>query len=309
MVSKVSVFCLMGPTASGKTDLAIEFCQRFPFEIISVDSAMVYQGMDIGSAKPDRETLKKAPHHLIDLISPNKAYSAANFCQDAKRVIEQVIAKGNIPLLVGGTMMYFRALQQGLSDMPAADEAVRQAINDQAKELGWEALYRQLAQVDAVAANQIHSNDSQRIQRALEVYRLTGTPISIWWQKQKQKQQYHFVNMALFPQKREFLHACIARRLHHMIADGFLEEVKGLVAKWSLNADMPSMRSVGYRQAWLYLNGELDYQQFVDKSIVATRQLAKRQLTWLRTWPNTHYLEPSQINLPIQIHDLISSKL
>lgn len=286
-----TVLCLMGPTASGKTALACELVGRFPVEIISVDSAMVYRGMDIGTAKPTPEELLRAPHHLLDILDPPETFSAAEFCQAANRLIEAIHARGNIPLLVGGTMMYFHALQQGLSDLPEADEALREQLLKQAQEKGWAAMHRELAAVDAVAAARIHPNDTQRIQRALEVFYLTGKPLSCFLGQGKDEPRYHFVNCILFPNERAWLHERIALRFDAMLKQGFVDEVKTLTERWPLlNAANPSMRLVGYRQALDYLAGQDDYEQFRNKGIAATRQLAKRQLTWLRGWPDGYYV-------------------
>lgn len=305
MLNSNTVLCLMGPTASGKTDLAINLSQQVPISIISVDSAMVYQGMDIGSAKPDRDTLAKAPHQLVDILPPNQTYSAARFCQDATVAIEQSFKRGNIPLLVGGTMMYFKALQQGLSSLPQADEAIRQQLLQQAEQVGWATLHQQLSEVDPASAKKINANDSQRIQRALEVWQITGKPLSSFADSQTPS-PYRFINLALFPQKRDFLHHQIARRFEVMLKMGFIEEVENLIKQYQLTLDTTSMKAVGYRQALHYLNGDYDRETFKQKAISATRQLAKRQLTWLRTWPQVHYFEPWQINLPIQLHDTLS---
>ncbi|MDR3491598.1 MAG: tRNA (adenosine(37)-N6)-dimethylallyltransferase MiaA [Gammaproteobacteria bacterium] len=280
-----SLICLMGPTASGKTQLAVELVQKFPCEIISVDSAMVYRGMNIGTAKPDAETLKIAPHKLLDIRDPADAYSAADFCKDALSAIEDITSRNKIPLLVGGTMMYFNALQKGLSDLPSADADVREKINLQAYKFGWEAMHAQLQKIDPVAAARIHANDTQRIQRALEVFEMTGTPLT---ELQKQKNpllsDYHIINLAIAPTDRKILHERIAQRFIAMLDQGFIEEVKLLFAREDLNLDTPAIRSVGYRQVWEYLLGQLTYEEMIEKGIIATRQLAKRQLTWLRHW-------------------------
>lgn len=309
-MDKPLVFCLMGPTASGKTELAIDLLEFFPFEIVSVDSAMVYRGMDIGSAKPDAVTLSRAPHHLINLRDPVEVYSVAEFCQDVHRVIRQITARGKIPLLVGGTMMYFRALQQGLAQLPPADEVIRTAINKEAESSGWSAMHYQLTQCDPETAKRLHPNDCQRIQRALEVYRITKQPLSqLVTQSAEVTSKYQYVNMALFPKNRAYLHARIAQRFHAMLSQGLLEEVKQLLQQWQLSPEHPSLRSVGYRQVWQYLCDELTLQEMIDKGIAATRQLAKRQLTWLRTWPELAYFQPWQIYLPVQLHDFIQAQL
>jgi len=279
-----TLFCLMGPTASGKTALACDLLTRFPFEIISVDSAMIYRGMDIGTAKPGAAELQVSPHHLIDILDPPQAYSAAQFCEDARQLSKAIIQRGNIPLLVGGTMMYFQALQQGLAALPDADEALRERLLAEAELSSWEAMHAQLQTVDPVAAARIHPNDTQRIQRALEVFHLTGQPMSAHLAADTTSRDFSFVNLSLMPDDRAWLHERIARRFQIMLDQGFIEEVKQLQATWSLPPSCPAMRCVGYRQALDYLAGLDDYDTFCNKGIAATRQLAKRQLTWLRHW-------------------------
>ena len=279
------IFCLMGPTASGKTALACHLVQQFPVEIISVDSAMVYREMNIGTAKPDAQTLAQAPHHLLDILDPTASYSAACFCEDVAVLTESIIRRGNIPLLVGGSMMYFRALQQGLSTLPPADEHIRAQLLQQAQQQGWAYMHQELARIDPITAARIHENDTQRIQRALEVYQLTNTPLSDFLATQKKTPVYRFVNFSLIPEDRSWLHHRIALRFQQMLAENLIDEVEGLLQKWHLTLEHPSMRSVGYRQVLLYLQGEYDYATLCDKGIAATRQLAKRQLTWLRHWP------------------------
>ena len=274
---------LMGPTASGKTGLAVELCERFPLDIISVDSALVYRGMDIGTAKPDNETLKKAPHRLIDIRDPAERYSAADFCDDALLEMKSITASGRVPLLVGGTMLYFHALEHGLSELPAADPAVRLKLEQQAADIGWAAMHQILQQKDPVAAARIHPNDPQRIQRALEVISLSGQSLSdLQAQSSGSSLDYRIHKIIISPAERSLLHQRIEQRFDLMMEDGFLDEIKGLYGRSDLHADLPSMRAVGYRQAWSYLNGEYTFEQMRDKSIAATRQLAKRQLTWLR---------------------------
>jgi tRNA dimethylallyltransferase len=278
----------MGPTASGKTALAVELVQRFPCEIISVDSAMVYRGMDIGTAKPDAETLQRAPHRLIDICDPAEAYSAGRFRLDVLREMDDMISRGKIPLLVGGTMMYFRVLQQGIADLlPSADENIRAQLTERAAREGWAALHAELARVDSVAASKINVNDAQRIQRALEVFMLTGQTISGHQQQNTNPLAgYNVLQLALMPSVRSALHARIAARFQVMLDQGFIEEVAALKARGDLSSELPSIRSVGYRQAWDYLDGVITEVQMRDTAIAATRQLAKRQMTWLRSWPD-----------------------
>ncbi|QLZ67539.1 tRNA (adenosine(37)-N6)-dimethylallyltransferase MiaA [Legionella sp. PC1000] len=286
------IFCLMGPTASGKTALACELVARYPFEIISVDSAMIYRDMNIGTAKPTPQELNMAPHHLIDIKAPIESYSAAQFCTDSLSLCDAIIKKGKIPLLVGGTMMYFNALQKGLSALPEANPAIRQQLEAEAALLGWPVLHQRLVQIDPESAARIHAHDAQRIQRALEVYYVTGKTLSAFLEQHKEKPDYHFVNFILFPEQRAWLHERIAQRFDHMLAAGFIEEVKQLQQKWHLTINLPSMRCVGYRQALEYLQGDYDYSIMRDKGIAATRQLAKRQLTWLRHWGEAFYYDP-----------------
>lgn len=286
------IFCLMGPTASGKTALACELIKQYPLEIISVDSAMIYREMNIGTAKPTAEELRVAPHHLIDIKDPCEAYSAAQFCADVAALVTTISNKGKIPLLVGGTMMYFNALQQGLSTLPEANPLIRQQLEEEAAVDGWDALHQKLRQVDPKAAARIHTHDTQRIQRALEVYYLTGTSLSAFLAQQKSAPDYQFINFALFPVQRAWLHERIALRFAQMLAQGFIEEVEQLQEKWNLTMSLPAMRCVGYRQALEYLHGDYDYALMRDKGIAATRQLAKRQLTWLRQWNDVLYYDP-----------------
>jgi len=274
---------LMGPTASGKTGLAIDLCQRFPFEIISVDSALVYRGMDIGTAKPDAETLRRAPHRLIDIRDPSESYSAAEFRSDALREMKSITDTGKVPLLAGGTMLYFNALEHGLSELPAADPKVRESLETQAAEAGWPAMHDILQKADPVAASRIHPNDPQRIQRALEVIAISGQPMSALQQKTSgESLQYSVHKIIISPEPRSILHDRIEQRFELMLQAGFIEEMKSLYARPDLTADMPAMRAVGYRQAWQWLAGDCSFGEMREKAIAATRQLAKRQLTWLR---------------------------
>ena len=285
---------LMGPTASGKTDLAIKLSQKLPCDIISVDSAMVYRGMDIGTAKPSADELAQAPHRLIDIQDPAEPYSAADFRRDALREINSIIEAGRIPLLVGGTMLYFKALRDGLSALPAADEKIRISLLEEAAEKGWPALHDELKRVDPVAAVRINPNDPQRLQRALEIYRLTGRSMTDLQRETPQGAENlpcRFISMAVAPRDRAVLHQRIASRFRMMLEQGFLDEVKKLRQCAELNPSLPSIRAVGYRQAWEYLEGELSYDEMVEKGIVATRQLAKRQFTWLRSWSELKWLD------------------
>lgn len=273
----------MGPTASGKTGLAADLVEHFPLEIISVDSALVYRGMDIGTAKPGKELLSRAPHRLIDICDPEDAYSAARFRQDALREIEKIRARRKVPLLVGGTMLYFRALLDGLSVLPEADADIRAQLEEQAGAVGWPAMHEELGRLDPLAASRINPNDPQRIQRALEVRQITGSNISqLQQQARPHKNRFHALKLVVCPSHRAELHRRIEVRFRQMLEDGFVEEVRNLLNKRSLHAQLPSMRAVGYRQARAWLCGELEEAQWQQKAMAATRQLAKRQLTWLR---------------------------
>ena len=283
---------LMGPTASGKTDLAVGLCERFPCDIISVDSALVYRGMDIGTAKPDAETLRRAPHQLIDIRDPEESYSAGDFVRDANAAIRTSVRGGRIPLLAGGTMMYFRALTRGLADLPPADRDIRAAIDREAEQRGWPALHKALAEVDAEAAARLKPNDSQRIQRALEVFRVSGKTISAYQRETSVGGDTQFIKIALRVEPRSVLHGRIEQRLDQMIADGFEEEVIGLRSREGLHRDSPAMRAVGYRQFWAALDGDYSRSEARDRALYATRQLAKRQLTWIRSENEVYSLDP-----------------
>jgi tRNA dimethylallyltransferase len=289
---------VMGPTASGKTALAAELVKRLPLEIIGVDSGQIYRGMDIGSAKPDAETLRMAPHRLIDIREPEQSYSAAEFRDDALREMRQISEAGKIPLLVGGTMLYFRALEHGLSPLPSADAGVRARLEAQASEQGWAALHARLAELDPVAAARIHQNDPQRIQRALEVYELTGTSMTDLIAAQaKEPLPYRLCKLAVAPKDREILRERIARRFHQMIEQGFIEEVEALYARGDLNLDMPAMRAVGYRQIWHYIQGKYSRAEAIERGIIASRQLAKRQMTWLRSDTDVNWFDSTDDKL------------
>lgn len=287
---------LMGPTASGKTDLAAELVERLPCDIVSVDSALVYRGMDIGTAKPDAALLARAPHRLIDILDPAESYSAARFRADALREMAAITAAGRIPLLVGGTGLYFRALRRGLSDLPGADPVVRARLEAEAAARGWEAMHQRLQQVDPRAAARIHPNDPQRLQRALEVFELTGRPLSELQQGGGDALPYRVLALALAPE-RELLHQRIHDRFHLMLERGLIGEVEDLYRRGDLGPDRPSIRCVGYRQVWSHLAGEVDYPTMVMQGITATRQLAKRQFTWLRSEPDAHWLDSMDAHL------------
>jgi len=274
---------LMGPTASGKSGLAVRLAQTFPLDVVSVDSALVYRGLDIGTAKPDAAERGGVPHHLIDIVEPETAYSAGRFRDDAIAAMQAIRARGRLPLLTGGTLLYFRALTEGLAAMPPADPAVRAALEDETAERGAAAMHGELAAVDPVAAERIHPNDPQRVQRALEVYRLTGQPISVYQRRAGDTGAGDgLLRLAVVPGDRDRLHRRIAERFDAMLAKGLIEEVARLRQRPGLHADLPAMRAVGYRQVWQYLDGHLDYAGLRERGAVATRQLAKRQLTWLR---------------------------
>ncbi|WP_082342112.1 tRNA (adenosine(37)-N6)-dimethylallyltransferase MiaA [Pseudoalteromonas sp. SW0106-04] len=290
-MSSLPVICLMGPTASGKTALAIDLCQHFDTEVISVDSALVYKGMDIGTAKPDAQERALAPHRLIDIVDPAQSYSMADFRRDALAHIEQLHNQGKVPLLVGGTMMYFKGLLEGLSPLPEADTDIRAALEVEAKEHGWPALHQQLQQVDPQAAAKINANDSQRINRALEVYRISGKSMTELQQTKAQSLGFPVHQFAIAPSDRRVLHQRIEKRFQIMLEQGFENEVLSLYNRKDLHPDLPSIRCVGYRQMWDYIAGEIDYDEMVFRGVAATRQLAKRQLTWLRGWQNLTWLE------------------
>ena len=301
---------LMGPTASGKTAVAVELAQHLPVELISVDSALVYRDMNIGTAKPDAATLAAAPHQLIDIIDPTAVYSAAAFRSDALRLMQDISTRGKIPLLVGGTMLYFRALRFGLSDLPQADIEVRAEIEEQAAHSGWPAMHAELARIDPETAARLKPNDSQRIQRALEIYRVSGQPMSALLALQEEYQlPYNVIPLALIPSQRTQLHERIAARFADMLKMGLLDELCDLQRKYVLNSEMASMRCVGYRQAWQYLTGDIDKADLLEHGIAATRQLAKRQLTWLRGMPNNIELDCLSGNLSQQVLATVRERL
>ena len=282
----------MGPTASGKTGIAVELVKQLPLEIISVDSALIYRDMNIGTAKPDDKLLKIAPHRLIDIRDPDKTYSAADFRDDALREMEDIVSRGNTPLLVGGTLLYFRALEKGLSELPAANAEIRVQLEAQAAEHGWAHMHVRLQEIDPVSAARIHPNDPQRIQRALEVYEISGCTLTELHQKDTHRPApYDFLKLILAPSDRQVLHARIAERFQSMLNLGFIDEVRALRAKYSLTAELPSMRAVGYRQAWEYLEGNLEEGEWVQQALIATRQYAKRQMTWCRSEKDVHWID------------------
>jgi tRNA dimethylallyltransferase len=301
---------LMGPTASGKTGVAVELAQTLPVEIISVDSALVYRDMDIGTAKPDVATLARAPHHLLNIRDPIEVYSAAAFRHDALRLMQDITQRGKIPLLVGGTMLYFRALQHGLSTLPEADSSIRAALDAEIAQYGIQHLHRQLALVDAETAARLAPNDTQRIQRALEIYRLAGQPMSVLLkQKQHSELPYRILSIALIPGERSVLHQRIATRFKKMLEQGLVDELRSLRQRYQLHPGLPSMRCVGYRQAWQFLEGEINEAQLLETGIAATRQLAKRQHTWLRSMPDNIEMDCLLKNLNEKVSDTIAQLL
>jgi len=300
----------MGPTASGKTNVAVELVKHLPVEIISVDSALVFRDMDIGTAKPDAATLARAPHHLIDIINPTEAYSAAAFRHDALRLMHDITSRRKIPLLVGGTMMYFKALREGLSDLPQSNPEVRAALDAEIAQYGIKHLHQQLAAVDEDTAARLKPTDTQRIQRAMEIYRITGQPMSaLIGQPQSAELPYRIIPIALVPSDRAQLHARIATRFKAMLEQGLVEELRTLREKYPLHANMTSMRCVGYRQAWQFMDGEIDDTQLLETGIVATRQLAKRQLTWLRSMPDNMELDCLAPDLAKTVLDNLAENL
>ena len=289
--SQPTAIALMGPTASGKTALAIELVQQANCEIISVDSALIYRDMDIGTAKPNAEEQRLAPHRLIDIKDPAEVYSAADFRRDALQAMDEISAKGKVPLLVGGTMMYFKVLLEGISPLPEADAQVRQQIEQQAAEHGWQWLHDELQKCDPVAAARIHPNDPQRLTRALEVFRLTGHSLTALTEQKGEPLSYNLKQFAIAPTERAVLHQRIEQRYDQMLAQGFENEVKNLRMRGDLHLNLPSMRCVGYRQMWEYLDNKYDHDEMRYRGIVATRQLAKRQMTWLRGWSDIQWLD------------------
>ena len=294
---------LLGPTASGKSDLAMKLTSHLPVELVSVDSALVYRDMNIGTAKPDAEILRQYPHHLVDIRNPDQVYSAADFRSEVLTLMSAISERGNIPLLVGGTMLYFKVLIEGIASMPAADSAIREKIAREAKTGGWQKVHQRLAEVDPESAARIHPNDPQRLQRALEIWELTGESMTQLHKKQQNLVSLPFsvCQLAIIPSDRADLHRIIAARFEQMIKDGFIEEVEHLREKYGLNAELPSIKSVGYRQVWQYLEGEVDRKVMQERAIIATRQLAKRQFTWLRGWSNLREIPFPEVNEALKI--------
>lgn len=298
--SPITVF-IMGATATGKTDLALAIHEQLGVDLISVDSALVYRGMDVGTAKPDAQTLQQAPHHLIDIIDPAEVYSAGQFREDALRLMQQSELDQHTSLLVGGTMLYFNALQKGMADMPAVDDSVKQAIELEAQTKGIATMHERLKKVDPVSAQRIHPNDPQRIKRALELYDFTGKTLTHFWQQQEKEKAgfpYRRIKIALMPEDRVELRKRIIRRLDIMLKHGFIEEVEGLYNRGDLHPEMPSIRAVGYRQVWAYLAGDYGYDEMREKAVIATAQLAKRQMTWLRKESECNFIDPNTLNTP-----------
>lgn len=289
--SALPVIAIMGPTASGKTGLALDIAAKVESEVISVDSALVYKGMDIGTAKPTQEEQAGVVHHLIDIIDPAQSYSVSQFVNDTNALIGDILARGKVPILAGGTMMYFNALINGISPLPKSDEKIRDEITQQAQRLGWSKLHDELRGVDPISGERIHPNDPQRITRALEVYRSTGKTLTHWQQQEGEKCPYNIAQFAIAPADRAVLHERIATRFDLMLEQGFENEVVKLYERSDLHEDLPSVRSVGYRQMWQYLDGQLSYAEMRERGIIATRQLAKRQLTWLRGWEQVTWLD------------------
>lgn len=304
------IVCLMGPTASGKTTLALELVKHFPFEIISVDSAMIYRGMNIGTAKPDADILRLVPHKLIDICDPRESYSVAQFQKDARIAIQDIHERNKIPLLVGGTMMYFYGLHTGIAEMPSKDEEVRSTLIEDAKRLGWPELHKRLHLCDPDAAKRIHPHDSQRIQRALEVFIVSGKNLTVW-QKSNPDEflRLPMIDLIVSPYERAVLHARIEARFSSMMRLGFMDEVQQLFSRDDLNLALPAMRAVGYRQVWEHLQGHYSYKLMLEKAVIATRQLAKRQLTWLRQWEGGTWFDSESSDVLSQLCIVLKQKL
>lgn len=302
-----TVVCLTGPTAAGKSASTLAIAQRWPVEVVVMDSATIYRGMDIGTAKPSAQEQAAVPHHLLDIRDPAQAYSAAEFERDARQAIDAIAARGRLPLLSGGTLMYYKALREGLNDLPGADPEVRAAIDAQAQAQGWPALHAELAGFDPETAARLAPNDSQRLQRAIEVYRVSGRPLSQWLKTASNRPApYRFATIALEPSNRLVLHERIAHRYEMMLGQGLLDEVRALHARGDLHTGMPSVRCVGYRQLWDYLDGQTSLDEAVTRAIAATRQLAKRQLTWLRSIPERHVVDCLAPDATAQVLDALA---
>ena len=299
---------IIGPTASGKTGLAVKLMKHFPIGIISVDSALIYKGMDIGTAKPTADELAEAPHRLISFLDPSEAYSAADFRCDALREMAEITAAGKIPVLVGGTMLYYRALEYGLAILPEADPELREKLTADAEKIGWDGMHQRLLEIDPASGERLHPNDKQRIQRALEVFELTGKSLTLHQIEHQQDKQnalpYRLLKIALIPEEREWIRELADTRFRQMLEDGFLDEMKELHAREDLHADLSSIRCVGYRQAWQYLEGKLDYEEMIERAVIATRQLAKRQMTWMRSEKNITPYDAKSYDLERVISDI-----
>jgi tRNA dimethylallyltransferase len=304
-VSKLPIAVLTGPTGTGKSDIALALAREFPIEIVSVDSAQVYRGLDIGSAKPRASEREVVPHHLIDMVEPTRSYSAGQFVGDALRAIEDIEARGRMPLLVGGTMLYLRALIGGMATLPQGSAQIRAELDAEAARTGWPALHQRLATIDAAAAARIHPNDAQRIQRALEVYATTGEPISVLQARSRAPLARDTLSVALIPADRARLHGALAQRFEQMMAAGLLEEVRGLYARGDLTDAHSAIRAVGYRQLWAHLEGSYSLETAVARAVAATRQLAKRQMTWLRSMPNIHVIDPYETQSLVGVREVL----
>jgi len=303
------VIFLMGPTATGKTEIAVSLSRQNPVDVISVDSAMVYRGMDIGTAKPSKVLLKEVPHRLIDICEPDETYSSAKFRLDALLAINEIHSQNRIPLLVGGTGLYFRALETGISDLPDADAEIRQQLESEAEQIGWQAMHRRLAEIDPASAERIHSNDPQRIQRALEIYEISGRSITDHYEEETTNPfSFEVIKIILNPDDRSILHEKIKHRFLKMLDEGLVEEVRTFHKNKRFVRSLPSMRMVGYRQVWNYLDGETDYEEMIEKGIIATRQLAKRQMTWLRKEENGIWLDCDASGLFGKIQGILGEK-
>ena len=304
-----SVVTLRGPTASGKTDLTIDLSDRLPIEIVSVDSVMVYRGLNIGSAKPDQKILNNYPHHLIDICDPSVNYSLGDFYEDANEAIKLIHSKERIPMLVGGTMMYFNTLTKGLSDLPSSDQAIRKKLEDEADEIGWPQLHKRLSKIDPVSGEKIKANDKQRTQRALEVYELSGKPLSSFFSDNRKKSEYEFFNISLFPDDRETLYKRIEDRFDQMLNLGLVDEVRALLNRPELTSSHNSMKSIGYKEICAHIEGKQTLIEAKEKSILATRRLAKRQLTWLRTLDDSQKINTFDNDLNKKLYNLISEEI